>query len=445
VIVVENHHADPFQTARLWRGEFESKGWWHSFELPDGTQIEGVNSVAGQRTRLAAFPIPDDLRGKRVLDIGAWDGWFSFEMERRGAEVMAIDDWDNPRFHQVRASLDSRVDYRVMNVYDLTPSRIGRFDIVLFLGVLYHLKHPLLALERVCALTTEMAAISSFVLREEHMPGHGIESLPVMAFYENDELAGQTDNWAGPTLRCLEAFCRTAGFARVELQNLTEHGASLACYRHWDPPKLDAPEGPRLIDVYHSRTRAINFDSEHEAYLAAFFDSALEQLTRDDIRFEIGGYGVRPLEVLQLSPGHWQIDFPLPPGLATGWHPASVRIRDSQPSNTLRVAIDLPLHVGPYRVVGVADAISGVPNKIEHRPERFVSIWLEGLPENADCHNVRVYLGTTLLDAVYLDRAGSREPRQLNAKLPRHLEPGVAELVVCVGERRTDPFEVTLA
>ena len=101
-----------------------------------------------------------------MLDIGAWDGWFSFEMERRGAEVLAIDNWDNPRFHEARAMLNSRVEYQQIDMYDLTLERVGRFDIVLFMGVLYHLKHPLLALERVCALTTEMAAVDSFILRE---------------------------------------------------------------------------------------------------------------------------------------------------------------------------------------------------------------------------------------------------------------------------------------
>jgi tRNA (mo5U34)-methyltransferase len=114
---------------------------------------------AGLKNRLEQFPIPQSLHGKRVLDIGAWDGWFSFQMERRGAEVLAIDNWDNPRFHQAKAMLHSRVEYRQMDIYELTPQRVGYFDIVLFMGVLYHLKHPLLALERVCALATEMAAV----------------------------------------------------------------------------------------------------------------------------------------------------------------------------------------------------------------------------------------------------------------------------------------------
>ena len=60
-------------------------GWYHSIELPDGGLIEGHQTIAQLRRRLDQFHIPADLTGKRVLDIGAWDGWFSFEMERRGA------------------------------------------------------------------------------------------------------------------------------------------------------------------------------------------------------------------------------------------------------------------------------------------------------------------------------------------------------------------------
>src|SRR6185312_6434904 len=112
--------------------------------------------------RINRYPIPQDLKGARVLDIGTWDGWFAFEMERRGAEVVAIDCWDNPKFHEIHQVLGSRAEHRVMDVYDLTPATVGRFDIVLFMGVLYHLKHPLRALERVFALTTGRAAIAAF-------------------------------------------------------------------------------------------------------------------------------------------------------------------------------------------------------------------------------------------------------------------------------------------
>src|ERR1019366_4993208 len=136
------------------------------------------------------------------------------------------DSWDNPRFREISAVLGSHVDYRQMDVYELSPERIGRFDIVLFLGVLYHLKHPLLALERVCSVTTGMAAVDSIVLKEEHRPGADVDSRPIMEFYETNELGGQTDNWIGPSLPLLLAFCRTAGFARVEFRGMISHGAA---------------------------------------------------------------------------------------------------------------------------------------------------------------------------------------------------------------------------
>src|ERR1700674_4896272 len=90
--------SDPFRYVSLWHQKLASQGWGHSFELPDGTTIEGVCDRPGLKHRIAQFPIPEDLRGKRVLDIGAWDGWFSFEMERRGAEVVAVDRTEQTRF-----------------------------------------------------------------------------------------------------------------------------------------------------------------------------------------------------------------------------------------------------------------------------------------------------------------------------------------------------------
>ena len=71
--------------------DLEAKGWYHSLELPNGEVIQGTQSLDRLERRLSMLPIPQDLRGKRVLDIGAWDGWFSFAMERRGAEVLAAD------------------------------------------------------------------------------------------------------------------------------------------------------------------------------------------------------------------------------------------------------------------------------------------------------------------------------------------------------------------
>src|SRR5215469_8003170 len=199
--------SESFSYVRRWQGELDTRAWWHSFDLPDGRHIAGVNPIDGMRRRINQFPIPEDLAGKRVLDIGAWDGWFSFEMERRGASVVALDSAKNTRLLEAKSLLGSRIDYHVGDICRLTSKDLGTFDIVLFLGVLYHLKHPLLALENICGMCRDMTCIESFVTDST------TEGIPSMEFYETAELRGQLDNWCGPNIACLLAFTRAAGFA----------------------------------------------------------------------------------------------------------------------------------------------------------------------------------------------------------------------------------------
>src|ERR1035438_2292246 len=159
---------------------------YHSIELPDGSVLPGLQSVEHLRWRLRLFGLPDDLRGKRVLDIGAWDGWFSFECERRGADVVAVDCVALNTFLEARELLNSRVEYLTFDVSELSVAKLGRFDIVLFFGVLYHLRHPLLGLEKVVELSTGLALIESYVIASE------ARTIPaVMEFYERTELGGQ--------------------------------------------------------------------------------------------------------------------------------------------------------------------------------------------------------------------------------------------------------------
>src|SRR5579871_715986 len=96
-------------------------GWYHSIELPDGTVIPGIQTIDQLRARIAQYPIPRDLTGKRVLDIGAWDGWFSFEMERRGATVVAVDSARQKTFFEAKKLLNSKVEYIVEDVCHLSP------------------------------------------------------------------------------------------------------------------------------------------------------------------------------------------------------------------------------------------------------------------------------------------------------------------------------------
>lgn len=398
---------------RDWNRKLGELGWWHSFEMPDGSLIEGVCSLEGLKRRLAQFPIPYDLAGKRVLDIGAWDGFFSFELEKRGAEVVAIDCWDNERFRLMRSMLNSRVDYRILDMYELTPETVGKFDIVVFFGVLYHLKHPLLALERICALTKDLACVDTFVSNDG-------DPRPRMEFYEHEELGGQTDNWVGPNVPCLLAFCRTAGFARVEFRGKLEHSACVACYRQWEPVEPDAPDAPLVHHVMHDRNFGINFRSALDEYLGIAF--AAEQASITDVRPEIGGFGVRPISVTAIGHGYYQANCKLPPGLDPGWHEVTLRLGDSERSTPHRIAVDMPLLADSLLITSVAENETWIKNQVA--AGKSVAIWIDGLPENADVNNTRVLLNQQRLQVTH---AGNG---QINAIVPEDAPEGDAVLTV---------------
>jgi tRNA (mo5U34)-methyltransferase len=425
---------DPFQYIREWDAGRSERGWWHSFELPGGGVIEGVCPFEGLKDRIAKFPIATDLRGKRVLDIGTWDGWFAFEMERRGAEVVAIDNWDNPRFHEMHAVYKSRVDYRKIDIYDLTPEHVGRFDIVLFMGVLYHLKHPLLALERVCALTRELACVDSFVLRDE-------TQRPVMEFFETDEMGGQEDNWCAPNLPCLIAMCRTAGFARAEPLGLLEHSATVACFRGWAEPSANDP-APRLETAFNRDNYGINFSSQRDDYVTIWLSTEFDLLTVDDVKPEVSGYGERPLKVKALDSGRWLVHFKLPPGLNPGWHETGVRIRGSVVSNTKRIAVDLPLDNYRFKIAAVTDGASWQKKEVDLSRGRTVVVWVRGLPEHADKANVRVLFNGAPMHIEHVEPG----PKvvQINAIVPDGATQGKAQIVIEFGNRRAGPAKLAV-
>ena len=433
-----------FEYVRDWDAERAEKGWWHSFELPDGSVIEGVCSLAGLKNRLAQFPIPADLRGKRVLDIGCWDGWFSFELERRGAEVMAVDCWDNPRFRQMHAIYKSRVDYRQFDMYELIPARVGRFDIVLFMGVLYHLKHPLLALERVCALATDLAAVDSFVLREGQYPADVLKR-PILEFFETDEMGGQTDNWFGPSLPALLGMCRVAGFARVELRAVLDFSACLACYRRWE--EAETPGDPPLLhSALHMHNAGLNFHSDQDDYVSIWFDSPLA-LDKENVQPEVSGFGARAMSVTELRPHFWQVNFKLPPLTHPGWHEVRVRLAGGPRSNAQSIALDQPFEVGRVRLGNVCDGTTWNRDELDLTKGSVISFWLEGLPENADLNNVKAFLGGRKMRMLYIEppskpvssgvlpKLRRQTARQVNAGVTWEIAAGRAPLEIRVGEK----------
>jgi tRNA (mo5U34)-methyltransferase len=196
-----------------------------------------------------------------VLDVGAWDGFFSFEAERRGAErVVAVDGpaWREPAwgpggfgtkagFELARRALGSSVEDRELDLEEISAATVGRFDVVLFLGVLYHLKHPWPVLERIASVCDGLLIV------ETHADLLDLRR-PAMALYPGAEVAGDASNWWGPNVAALEAMLREEGFARVEVvhREPLPYRLARAAYRRVRGPRFRAQQG-RVVVHAHRR------------------------------------------------------------------------------------------------------------------------------------------------------------------------------------------------
>jgi 2-polyprenyl-3-methyl-5-hydroxy-6-metoxy-1,4-benzoquinol methylase len=166
------------------------------------------------------FGLPERLDGLRVLDIGCAEGYFSFEAERRGArEVVAIDSFPESvrRFNLCRAALGSQANAYLANVYELSPRTFGTFDLVLFYGVFYHLRHPHLALEKILSVCTGTVLFQTYTLENE-----GVAQLPMGQFHPHGFMSGKDRELWDPTVfwffnpaACL-GLLEAAGFVEAE-------------------------------------------------------------------------------------------------------------------------------------------------------------------------------------------------------------------------------------
>ena len=189
--------------------------WFHTIDLGAGVVTRGLDDSP---RKLALIGMPERLDGRAVLDVGAWDGFFSFEAERRGAaKVVAVDSYSwsgdgwgkKDGFNLARRILGSKVEDRELEVLDLRPETLGTFDLVLCLGVLYHMRYPLEALERVASVTANQLILETHVDLLHR-------KTPAMAFYPDRELDGDPTNWWGPNPAALEGMLREVGFTRIE-------------------------------------------------------------------------------------------------------------------------------------------------------------------------------------------------------------------------------------
>jgi tRNA (mo5U34)-methyltransferase len=206
--------------------EIEAYPWYHTLELGEGVVTPGMFD---HRPVLANYPLPPDVTGLRCLDVGTMDGFWAFEMERRGAaEVVAVDapgpmslDWPASLRHTAEKALDetkeerfalahralaSRVSRVERTVYEIDPSDLGSFDLVFCGDLLVHLRDPVGALERLHSVCSGFAIVANPIERFGFR-----DRLPLARLDGIEEFGWWTTNLAG-----LVRMVRAAGFAQVE-------------------------------------------------------------------------------------------------------------------------------------------------------------------------------------------------------------------------------------
>ncbi len=203
--------------------------WFHNLHLSDGTQTapdHPLGDFPSFKWRQIAPHLPEDMSGASVLDIGCNAGFYSIALARRGARVLGVD-VDEHYLQQARWAREQcglseeLLVLRRMQVYELAGLR-EQFDVVLFMGVLYHLRYPLLALDIVAQRTADLLVLQTLTAPGEEIlaapPDLAIDERaamsdpgwPKLAFIEH-RLAGDATNWWAPNRACVEAMLRSSG------------------------------------------------------------------------------------------------------------------------------------------------------------------------------------------------------------------------------------------
>lgn len=175
--------------------------WYQRFELAPGISTPGHHDI---EATMKAAGVPDDLSGLSVLDIGTCNGGAAFIAERRGASRVVGVDLYEPTvfgFRKIADELGSSAEFKRATVYDLPQVLQSDFDVVFFFGVLYHLRHPLLAIDALRQLTRASLHIETAV--------NGADS--GIDFYPR-QYQGDSSNWFVPSSACVLDWLQSSGF-----------------------------------------------------------------------------------------------------------------------------------------------------------------------------------------------------------------------------------------
>lgn len=226
--------------------------WFHCIELGDGLVTKTASAVGEpvehprptwEKVRAC---LPEDVSGKSVLDVGCNAGFYAVELKRRGASRVVGVDSQRSLVRQaafVRDVLGLDIEYERASVYDLDPRELGQFDVVLALGLIYHCKHLVLALERLYCVTRELLILETAVYPPKKAPAsfaYDVGGLrPVLhplAYVENPPEAKEAVfNWFLPGVESLRALLRNVGFDSVEVFPATHTDRAILACRKREP------------------------------------------------------------------------------------------------------------------------------------------------------------------------------------------------------------------
>ena len=204
--------------------EMNAIRWWHPIKIGDY-----VTNGDNQETEdtFNNLGLPKSLTGKTVLDIGAWDGYYSFGCERLGAKRVVASDkfvWTNNQigghwwnadegFNFAHKHLNSKVEKLVASVEELDPQEHGKFDIVLMLGVIYHAKDPIGYLQKAFDMSNDLVIIETHVDLMEL-------DYPAARYYVSNELNDDKTNYWGPNALAVTGIMQDIGFKNITQKTL---------------------------------------------------------------------------------------------------------------------------------------------------------------------------------------------------------------------------------